>query len=540
TEDISPEKEKTEEGGTSEEENQDLAGDDELSLPRVSGNFTHEILADGTTVTTVVDASSQDAYQFLDLETGEATEDKWDLKFKRFFILTNGGVSGDGGVQVARLTDVDFDEVEEPPKEGWLIDQADSDNDRDDTADSAFSNGTDDWYDYDISNHTLTAKETVYVISSTEKNFYKFQVLDYYDEAGSPAIVKFRWARIASTDIPDQDLENIPEEGNSEEDEENQAIGAGGGSSRDDSYAVNASDGEVWTYLDAEDGVVSIADPANSTDWDVAFSRTKVKTNGGTSGDAIAAVRSAELDYDALDRSNHCGFTSDEVLVSARPGAPSATGNAVLGDWYDYAGPPTHAVSAKDQAYVIRTAEGGLAKLQVWSWDDGELEVSFEPILTDYTPTRLTVDATSTEDWTYLNLAACDVVTVDTASSSLEWDIALRRTAFATNSGVSGSGSGGAVKVDAATLSTPLDLPTGGWSIDEEITGRSTVDANPILNAWYDYAGPPTHAITPKDEIYWVKGAEGDYGLIEFQSYDSGTIELDIISLAPNLTTFGE
>ena len=50
-------------------------------------------------------------------------------------------------------------------------------------------------------------------------------------------------------------------------------------------FTVDATSREAWTYFSfAKGGVVEVADPGNSMNWDLGFQRTKVKLNGGISG----------------------------------------------------------------------------------------------------------------------------------------------------------------------------------------------------------------------------------------------------------------
>lgn len=160
---------------------------------------------DGTVNTTTLDASDQDAWVYFDLDSGEELDsagDGWDLALRRFKIKSNGGVSGDGGVAIAVLEGADFDALEKAPEAGYLEDRDDGDDENSDE-DFVFLVG-DGWYDYDGSDHTLSARDIVYVVRSTASRFYKVQVLDYYDGAGTSGFVKFRWAEI---DAPGDDIQ---------------------------------------------------------------------------------------------------------------------------------------------------------------------------------------------------------------------------------------------------------------------------------------------------------------------------------------------
>ncbi|MGB1014850.1 MAG: HmuY family protein [Nannocystaceae bacterium] len=145
------------------------------------------------TTETVVDARDETKWVYLDLESGHfvvpnTPEDtvEWDLAFQRFNIAVNGGTSGSGGVEVAALEGEMFASVIEAPSSGYITDNVqDKPEDMETTPGYAF----DLWYDYNPSNHILTPRELVYVVRTVEGNFFKVQLLDYYDEAGTSGYV---------------------------------------------------------------------------------------------------------------------------------------------------------------------------------------------------------------------------------------------------------------------------------------------------------------------------------------------------------------
>jgi hypothetical protein len=147
---------------------------------------------DGVT-TTRVDATA-DGWLHLDLEgrreVGDA--DGWELAFQRFQIVVNGGVSGDGGVEVAIVEGGDFAAIERAPAGGYLTDAADGE-DEGSEPDLAFGG----WYDYDPATHVLTPRDQVYVLRSAE-GYWKLQLVDYYDDAGTSGFPTFRWAAVTA------------------------------------------------------------------------------------------------------------------------------------------------------------------------------------------------------------------------------------------------------------------------------------------------------------------------------------------------------
>lgn len=157
-----------------------------------TGPVTTADNADGTR-TAIVDATSASAWTHLDLETGaEAAPDgPWDLRFQRFHISANGGVTGPGGVEVAPITGRAFDAVTAAPAAGWITDAPDGDDPNLDP-DYALEQG-DGWYSYDFDRHTLTPRPLVWLVRSAGGATYKLRIERYYDAAGTPGWILLRW-----------------------------------------------------------------------------------------------------------------------------------------------------------------------------------------------------------------------------------------------------------------------------------------------------------------------------------------------------------
>jgi hypothetical protein len=173
--------------------------------------FRHTVEADGT-VTTLVDASDGVAWRALDLDTtgsGDASaQSGWDLSFQRFHIRTRGGVNGPGGVQVA-LVQASFESITTAPASGYHEDVADGE-DSDTEPDNVFERVEEGWYSYDLKTHTLTPRDRTYVVRSDEGHYFKLRLLSYYDAAGAPALISFRWKQVdppAPSLSPEQGLQ---------------------------------------------------------------------------------------------------------------------------------------------------------------------------------------------------------------------------------------------------------------------------------------------------------------------------------------------
>lgn len=147
--------------------------------------------ADGT-YTTRIDATDAEAWTSIDLDVGEEVGGPaWDLAAQRFHLKLNGGVSGDGGVRVAPIVGATLDDVTAPPADGWITDEPDGDDDNEDP-DYAFEQG-DRWYAYDVTTHTLTPREVVWVIETGEGAARALVIDDYYDDAGTAGVFTMTW-----------------------------------------------------------------------------------------------------------------------------------------------------------------------------------------------------------------------------------------------------------------------------------------------------------------------------------------------------------
>jgi hypothetical protein len=176
----------------------------ELPLPRGiparSGSFKNSATS-ADSIITVADATSDTEWCQFDLDSGREASDEqqWDLAFSRFRIRLNGGLSGPAGVQVAALVDQSFAELTRAPDEGYSPEQPDStgeEGDADNEPDNPFNAGAEDWYDYDVMTHELSAKPITYVVLSSEARYYKLRIESYYDKSGTPGAMKFEWAEL--------------------------------------------------------------------------------------------------------------------------------------------------------------------------------------------------------------------------------------------------------------------------------------------------------------------------------------------------------
>ena len=119
-----------------------------------------------------VDATSTGAWQFFDFSRGSVVADpgpgEWDLAFRRFHIIANGGpgFSGEGGI--IRLEETDLDAVSELPDAPYVETRV-----RRDSVNAAIER----WYAYGWTSHLLTPHPAVYAVRTADGRYAKLQLL---------------------------------------------------------------------------------------------------------------------------------------------------------------------------------------------------------------------------------------------------------------------------------------------------------------------------------------------------------------------------
>lgn len=492
--------------------------------------ITSSALGNGVT-RSIVDATHEEDWVYMDLDTGlevtvaaPATSPAWDLAFKRFQVKSNGGISGTGGVTAAKLSGADFDALTHAPAEGWIVDAEDSE---DEGAEPDFVFLTDGfWYHYDLATHALTPADQAYVVKSSAGAYFKLAFLGYYDEVGSSGFPSFKWAPVAAPSA-----------------------------AADGTLQVNASVAGQWTYVSVANGVVEIADPATSLEWDFAVSRTAYKTNGGISGPGVGAARRAPegVSYASLTSTGTLGFVADTPYDAGIPGQVG-NGSPVLSFWYDYDS-STHAVTPADRVFVVRGADGDYAKLRITGWAAGIYTLQVAPIPHEAEIGTLEVDASASDAWVYVSLregriknyggpqeALQPIVEADPATST-SWDLAFNRVSVRTNGGTSGPGEAGALDAGIAAIADVTAVPADAEFVVDALSapayppGAPAVSGNAVLNGWWDY-NVETHVISPFDVTYLVRTADGDFAALKITTYAGGLYRLSLAYAGPDATTF--
>ena len=151
------------------------------SNPDQSGKLISTNLgADGLTFTTVVNATDDEKFTFLDIgEQIEGNESNYWMKFSSTDIFLADGVKW------LFLGDVDFKEVIEIP----------SNNLSNNTEDSL------DWYTYDLSVHRIDPNDGVYVVEKNDM-WFKINFLSYYNSDDESRFPAMQIAALNGSDFP--------------------------------------------------------------------------------------------------------------------------------------------------------------------------------------------------------------------------------------------------------------------------------------------------------------------------------------------------
>ena len=125
---------------------------------------------------------------------------------------------------------------------------------------------------------------------------------------------------------------------------------------------LNASSEKDYVYFDFSSGKsVRILD-SSSLEWDLAFRRGKVISNGGAS---TRLGKAGLLDLGVVDFDMVAEVPMDNYIQDVA--AKTETENPVLIKWYNY-NYFTHKLTAKKNIYAVRTANGKFAKLEFLSF----------------------------------------------------------------------------------------------------------------------------------------------------------------------------
>ncbi len=131
-------------------------------------------------------------------------------------------------------------------------------------------------------------------------------------------------------------------------------------------YTIDARNRQHWAYFNFSTDAEVVA-AHESLDWDVAFRRTDVLTNGGETN-PTGQGGAVDLGIVPLDEASQPGggFLADTMHEERGLENPAMHG------WYGYDW-MTHVVSSKEHTYAVRTASGETIMMTFLSYycDDG-------------------------------------------------------------------------------------------------------------------------------------------------------------------------
>jgi hypothetical protein len=133
---------------------------------------------------------------------------------------------------------------------------------------------------------------------------------------------------------------------------------------------VEATDDKSWQQLDLDTG----KEATGERDWDLAFQRFKIKTNGGENGPGgVYVVQLEGQSFDDLETAPDMGFAADRPDSVGDAGDtdmdPDNVFNSGDADWYDY-NVNNHTLKPKDITYVIASTEKRFFKFRVEAYYD--------------------------------------------------------------------------------------------------------------------------------------------------------------------------
>jgi hypothetical protein len=340
---------------------------------------------------------------------------------------------------------------------------------------------------------------------------------------------------------------------------------------------LNASDEQKWVYFSFQTGTtVEVTNPKTTDNWDIAFNRYNIRTNGGVSGIGEAeVVNTNSKDFAAVTKAPAEGYEKDKEVTEygrPRPGQtqPSETKsekNPVISGtvnkqdskgWYNYTPPKqgenTPHFEITKYVYVLKTAKGGkYVKIQLTGYTNDKNETGYITFTYDFLTEKETakpaekvaldfsgseakeVQLDATGDWKYFSLKNGEV-TPATPADDLTWDIAFKGYYVKLNGGTSGKGKAEAFRTEEKDFTKVTEAPKKGFEKDKEVTftsrdgSSSKENVSPILTGGF---GSTTGAIGlnpaniakygnvygPNEWVYVIKTADGTYAKVQVTDF---------------------
>lgn len=135
-----------------------------------------------------VDATRPESWRYFAFRLGSAIDNPgprdWDLAFRRYEIIANGGREFVGRGGVADLGEVAFADVKAVPEGGYQETEGGAD-----PRNPALAR----WYSYGYFSHVLSPKRHVWAVRTADGRYAKLELVSYYCPRSQPGCVTFRY-----------------------------------------------------------------------------------------------------------------------------------------------------------------------------------------------------------------------------------------------------------------------------------------------------------------------------------------------------------
>jgi hypothetical protein len=135
-----------------------------------------------------VDATSPADWRYFSFRFGSVLENAgpkdWDLAFRRYQIIANGGARFAGAGGIVDLGTVAFADVTSVPDAGYQVTEGDME-----PRNPALAS----WYSYSYFTHVLSPKPRVWAVRLADGRYAKVEFVSYYCPNGEPGCLTFRY-----------------------------------------------------------------------------------------------------------------------------------------------------------------------------------------------------------------------------------------------------------------------------------------------------------------------------------------------------------
>ena len=135
-----------------------------------------------------VDATSPEQWRYFSFRLGSVVDNpgaqEWDLGFRRYQIIANGGSQFVGKAAIADLGAQAFASVSTLPADGYQSTEGGA---------SPRNPAIASWYDYGFLSHLLTPKPRVFAVRTADGRYAKLEIVGYYCTGAQPGCLTFRY-----------------------------------------------------------------------------------------------------------------------------------------------------------------------------------------------------------------------------------------------------------------------------------------------------------------------------------------------------------